>query len=523
MPNREKREVRLWEPLLVGISAAIGLLAGYNMNFENKDSSLLSITEQTAITGHSTGDGRIEEIIRFVETKYVDSIDVDEMSINLIDDMLSKLDPHSSYITPAEYSEYNEKMKGVYRGIGIETLKLRDTFYISRLLDGGPAEAAGFRIGDALLTIDGDSVAGVEKNFDEVRNMLKDASKEQLVISTLAVDEASTRDVAVEIKEIQVASADICYMLDDKTAYLKLSRFSSNTYEQFIESIEKIKEGKTELNLVLDLRGNPGGYLPQAIKILSQLFDKKDQLLTYTEGLNQKRRDYRSTGNAFYKIAKVAVLIDGDSASGSEILAGAIQDWDRGIVIGRTSYGKGLVQEIYPLNNGGALRLTIAKYYTPSGRLIQKSYASDNNQFEADESIFETKMLSRKISGGTGIVPDTELDENNTERCYNYHYYGDHYVLDRMLQLGRTELKRNDLVQTEYDAYLNNSFGESPLELRGSCDSDIAQELYSSYKRMILSKNDYARFSNINDKYISEALKFIGDARPTLALLSEEE
>ncbi len=523
MPNKEKREIRLWEPFLVGISAAIGLLAGYNMNFDNHDSSLLSFKEQTSVQGLTAGDGRIEEIIRFVETKYVDSINVDEMTINLIDDMLSKLDPHSSYITPAEYSEYNEKMKGVYRGIGIETLKLRDTFYISRLLEGGPAEAAGFRIGDALLTIDGDSVAGKEMPFDKVRDMLKDVSKEQLVISALGVDESVSRDVNVDIKEIQVASADICYMLDDKTAYLKLSRFSGNTYEQFIESIEKIKEGKTELNLILDLRGNPGGYLPQAIKILSQLFEKKDQLLTYTEGLNQKRREYRSTGNAFYKIAKVAVLIDGDSASGSEILAGAIQDWDRGIVIGRTSYGKGLVQEIYPLNNGGALRLTIAKYYTPVGRLIQKSYASDNNQFQADESIFETKMLSRKMAGGTGIVPDAELSENDSEKCYNYHYYSDHYVLDKMLQLNRSELRRKDLLQRDYDAYLQASFGESPELLKGNCDSDISKELYSSYKRMVLSKNDYARFSNINDQYISAALEFIDDSRPTLALLSKEE
>jgi len=493
------------------------------MNFDNNDESLLSLTQASNSELSLKGDGRIEEIIRFVETKYVDSLDTDKMTINLIDDMLSTLDPHSSYITPEELSQYNEKMKGVYRGIGIETLKLRDTFYISKLLDGGPAEEAGFKVGDAIMSIGDTIVAGNDRSFDEVREMLKDESKQELKLAVRSIGSDGLNELRVAIEEIQIASADICYLINDNAAYLKLSRFSSNTYEQFIESIEKIKEGKTELNLVLDLRANPGGYLPQAIKVLSQLFAKKDQLLSYTEGLNQKRKEYRSTGNAFYNIKKVAVLIDGNSASGSEILAGAIQDWDRGIIIGQPSYGKGLVQEIYPLKNGGALRLTVAKYYTPSGRLIQSSYASDNNQFEADNSMHKTKMLSREMPGGTGIVPDVILDEFDSESCYNYHYYSDHFVLERMLNSNSTLLKRTDLSSDSYDIFLSESFGESAVELKKGCNSNINEELYASYKRMLMSKNEYARFININDRAIATALDFISDSRPTVALLSEEE
>ena len=184
--------------------------------------------------------------------------------------------------------------------------------------------------------------------------------------------------------------------------------------------------------MILDLRDNPGGFLPQAIKILSQLFADKDKLLTYTEGLSRKKAEYRSTGKIFYNIDKVAILINEYSASGSEILAGAIQDWDRGIIVGQDSYGKGLVQDLFPLKNGGALRLTVAKYYTPTGRLIQKSYKSLNKDFIADSTYFKTLLLNRVVHSGNGIEPDVKIDLSDENNCEEYLTYTDFFIINQM-------------------------------------------------------------------------------------------
>lgn len=517
----DRNEIRVWEPLLIGLAAAIGLIVGYNVNFDNDNSSLLSIEKNEYKSTISHGDGRIEEILRFVESKYVDSIESEKITLNLIDEMLGQLDPHSSYITPEDLADYNEKMKGRYRGIGIETLLYQDTFYITKLVESGPAADAGVKVGDAILEINGNKVSGSKMESDQVRDMLKDSTGSNLLVTIKPIGVSTTKELEIEAKDIIVPSAEVCYMLNDKTAYLKLSRFSGNTYEQFIESIEKIKEGKKELNLVLDLRDNPGGYLPEAIKILSQLFDSKDKLLTYTEGLNRKRRDYRTTGNAFYRIDKVAVLLDKYSASGSEILAGAIQDWDRGIVIGENSYGKGLVQEIFPLKNGGALRLTVAKYYTPSGRLIQKSYTSNTNDFDADSAVHYTKVLERKVESGNGIVPDVTVE--SPEGCYGYQRFFDHYVLSKMKTYGSADLKRIAFSRPDYEAFVQANFREYIGDLQDSnCHNSFSTDIDLCYKRMIMTNNEFAREANVSDKSIQKAMQFIVDEKPTTALLSEK-
>jgi len=271
----------------------------------------------------------------------------------------------------------------------------------------------------------------------------------------------------------------------------------------------------------LDLRDNPGGYLPEAIKILSQLFENKDKLLTYTEGLNRKRRDYRTTGNAFYRINKVAVLVDRYSASGSEILAGAVQDWDRGLVIGETSYGKGLVQEIFPLKNGGALRLTVAKYYTPSGRLIQRSYTSNTNDFSADSTVHYTKVLERKVESGNGIVPDVSIEK--TDHCYAYQRFFDQYVLQKMKSVESTDLPRSAFSRVEYEFFVRTNFTDFADEMNeASCKTSFDRHIDLCYKRMMMNNNEYARQANVSDKFVQKAMQFIDNDKPTVALLSEK-
>ncbi len=526
MAQSQNHKPRYWEPFLIGISAAIGLIAGYNMDFSHGDYSLLSKEVVSTIDAHSStvqGDGRVEEIIRFIENKYVDSIETEQMTINMIDNMLSELDPHSSYISPDELDGHNERMQGEYRGIGIESIKLQDTFYISKIQERGPAARAGLEVGDAFISVEDNEVAGQDFGFEEIRKHLKAANKSKVDLELMKLN-GQIYNVSVDIGEIEVPSASICYLLDKETAYLKLSRFSANTYEQFIESIEKLKDDRQSLNLVLDLRENPGGFLPQAIKILSQLFKDKDQLLTYTEGLNQKKKEFRSTGNAFYNIDKVAVLIDEYSASGSEILSGAIQDWDRGIVIGQTSYGKGLVQEIYPLKNGGALRLTVAKYYTPSGRLIQKSYSSDNNNFKADTNVYQTKVLSRSMTSGNGINPDQTLPSNVSFSCYDYWYYIDFYLLYKMKKNQSVNIGRGELTVEEYNLFVAEYFDQdSFVPEKLNCQKNLEKEIWNSYQKMQLNDLAYLQFLNENDIYVEKALQFIRDQRPTLAYLSDEK
>ena len=520
--NNRKRKIRVWEPFMVGVAAAIGLLAGYNIQFDHSDYSLLEYNKafEKPIVQK---DGKIEEILRFIETNYVDSLDNDIVAIDAIRHILKQLDPHSDYITPDELQGHNERMDGAYRGIGIETIKMQDTFYITQIVEGGPSAEAGLKLGDALLSVDGIQVSGNDTPFHEVRNMLKDESKDSLELSLSSVGKTEDHTMTVRISDIEIASANESYIINEDILYLKLERFSGNTFEQFIESLDAVASNQNKTNLILDLRDNPGGYLPEAIKILSQLFKEKDKLLTYTEGLNRKKAEYRTTGKAFYNIGKIAVLINGNSASGSEILAGAIQDWDRGVIIGEESFGKGLVQEIFPLRNGGALRLTVAKYYTPTGRLIQKSYRSINRDFVADSIEFETHLLNRTVESGNGIIPDIAIEENDNRVCDNHLSYADFFILRSMRDKGKVDLSSDDFSVEEYDTFLADLHGsDEPISL-DQCTREYASNfLYNRYIRLIEGETAYLEARNSNDPYIEASLNFIEDKRTTLALLSKE-
>ena len=519
MPKPNK-QLRTWEPLIIGISAAIGLLVGYNINLDSGPKSLFKSEEISSSIGPKQ-DGRIEEVIRFIETTYVDSIDSEEMSINVIDNLLQDLDPHSSYITPEDLNEHNDKMKGVYRGIGVETMAIDDTFYFSNIIGGSDAEKKGVLPGMSILEVNGVPVSGVEMPFDSLRARLKD-DKQNAINLKLQDVTGEQYSKEVEIKEITIASASESFLIDDKTGYIKMTRFSSNTYEQFVESMEKMTKGKTELNLVLDLRDNPGGYLPEAIKVLSQMFPNKDKLLTYTKGLNREKQEYRSTGKTFYDIRKIAILINNYSASGSEILAGAVQDWDRGMIIGERSYGKGLVQEIFPLKNGGALRLTVAKYYTPSGRLIQKSYESETNEFAADSLTKKSKLLARDLPSGIGVHPDIEVKQKETQDCFEYEYYIDNYVIWSMHQAGSKDLSDLKFSQPSYEGFVTDLLDEHLIS-EVDCKTDFNYLVNRSYYELVSDSTRHQKLISSNDEAIVLAMKYINDSKPTIALLPNKK
>lgn len=419
--NNSPKRLSVWLPLLFALVLVTGMLVGMRM----QSNAPAVVTETPDSHLHALGQGKIEEILRYIEAKYVDEVDRDALIQEVVEEMLARLDPHSNYITAEQLKEVNEQLEGNFDGIGVEFMMLDDTIVVVAPLAGGPSEAAGIQAGDKIVMIGDSTIAGANMETRDVINMLRGERGTDVEVGILRGQEKKVRRFKVTRDQIPMHSVDVAYMLDNKTGYIKVNRFSATTYEEFMKGVEKLVDEQGMKNLVIDLRHNPGGYLQQATNILSQLFSRKDKLLVYTEGRSVGRTDYESTGRAFFDIEDIVVLIDEGSASASEILAGAIQDHDRGVIVGRRSFGKGLVQEQYKLRDGSALRLTVARYYTPSGRSIQKSYDEDReayegemaHRFESGELVEEQQIAvadstkyytdkGRVVYGGGGIMPD---------------------------------------------------------------------------------------------------------------------
>ncbi|MDX1667264.1 MAG: S41 family peptidase, partial [Saprospiraceae bacterium] len=412
-------KVSIWLPLLLGITLAGGMLIGIRLD---PSQPVMLVKDEESYS--ESGQGKIEELLRYVEAKYVDEVDREELVDKAIEQILTELDPHSVYFTEEEVRQVNEQLDGNFNGIGIEFLIVDDTLVVVTPLSGGPSEAAGILPGDKIVEVEDSVITGADLDVRRVKEMLRGKKGTPVEIGIVRGEEQEIRHFTIIRDKIPWKSVDVAYMLDERTGYIKISRFSATTYEEFMQSLEHLIDRENMSDLIIDLRKNPGGYLPQATNILNQLFMRKDKLLVYTEGRNVSRMDYESTGRAFFDIGEVAILIDEGSASASEIMAGAVQDHDRGIIVGRRSFGKGLVQEQYKLRDGSALRLSVARYYTPSGRSIQRDY-KDREQYESDflERLDSGELTAmeyagpsdstryytyggRVVYGGRGITPD---------------------------------------------------------------------------------------------------------------------
>jgi carboxyl-terminal processing protease len=416
------RDYKVWLPLLFTAVLVLGMFAGMRIQ-ELSPASNQSDFQVRSPTNH-TEYGKLEELIRYIEAKYVDSVDRQELIDKAIKEVLSQLDPHSTYIPVAQMRDVSEQLEGNFEGIGVEFLMLDDTIVVVAALSGGPSETAGVLAGDKIVQIEDSLVVGKKLSTTDIMERLRGPKGTDVRIGVLRKGAPEPVQLQITRDKIPVHSLDAAYMLNETTGYIKLNRFSATTYEEFMKALERLVEKEGMLHLVIDVRQNPGGYLPETTRILSQLFKENRQLLVYTEGRSSSRNDYESTGRPFFNVGDIAVLIDEGSASASEILAGAIQDHDRGVVVGRRSFGKGLVQEQYSFRDGSALRLTVARYYTPSGRLIQKPYADKeayqndiNNRYESGELLSADSIrqidsvryytdYGREVFAGGGITPD---------------------------------------------------------------------------------------------------------------------
>lgn len=379
---------------------------------------------------------KYQRLMAYIDAFYVDTVNLQQLTEDAIIKVLSDLDPHSVYITKEEVDEMNEPLEGGFFGIGIQFTILRDTLTVVAIVPGGPSEKVGLMPGDRIVSVDGENIAGKKLSNAEVRKRLKGEEGTLVRIGVLRGDE--NMDFRIIRGKIPIHSIDATYMLDRKTGYIKLSRFAATTIDEFEEAVKKL-QAQGMKDLILDLQMNGGGYMSAAIGIVDHLLDGR-KMIVYTNGVNSGRREEYSTPIGLFQEGRVVVLLDGNSASASEIVSGAIQDWDRGVLVGRRSFGKGLVQKQYPLTDGSMVRLTISHYYTPSGRCIQKPYSEGEEDYRAElynryqsgemvsaDSIvvndslkYFTKVKQRPVYGGGGIITDVFVPLDTT---INYLYF----------------------------------------------------------------------------------------------------
>lgn len=401
------------------------LVAGIGIGLQIRQGGRsLYFSPETGFSSDNADHGKLEELLRYVEAKYVDSVDREQLVRDAIDKILYDLDPHSTYLSVERVREEDEKLDGNFEGIGIEFMVLEDTIRVVSTVPGGPSAQAGILAGDNIITIDDSLAAGVRMETDEIMRRFRGPKDSEVRVGVLRHGEKELRHITLRRDMIPMESIDAAYMIEPGIGYIRINRFSATTSQEFNTHMKELIERQGLKDLVLDLRQNPGGYLSAATEILSQFFREKGILLVYTEGRTSRRKDYETTGRALFDIRNVVVLIDEGSASASEILAGAIQDNDRGLIVGRRSYGKGLVQEQYQLSDGSAVRLTVARYYIPSGRSIQKDYGDrtaydhdleeryQNGELFVQDSLPDIDTIpfytlgGRKVFGGGGIYPD---------------------------------------------------------------------------------------------------------------------
>lgn len=500
------------------------------------------LTAQESVQQNQLKFGRL---LRLVDSYYVDSANVEKLTEKAIVSVLSELDPHSVYMSKDEVDKMNEPLVGNFEGIGISFNIFKDTLLVLATISGGPSEKVGLLAGDRIVEVDKKNIAGTGLKNSDVFDLLRGEKGTVVELKVLRKHSPELLDFTIIRDKIPIFSLDASYMINKSTGLIKLNKFSATTTDEFVEAIKDLKKQNMQ-NLILDLRGNGGGYLKTAIEISEQFLNNND-LVVYTSGLNEPKREYNASSSGEFKKGNLVVLVDESSASASEIVAGAIQDWDRGIIIGRRTFGKGLVQKPYYLTDGSMVRLTTAHYYTPSGRCIQKPYDEgvaayrkdyekrmlSGEMFNADSIIFsdsltyKTLLNGRSVHGGGGVMPDIFIPMDtsvhysyiNRLRRNNIIY---NFTLD-YIDKNRDEIKSKYPDFKDFETkYETSDKMISEIVENGVKDgiekneeslafglSDLKKEIKAIVARDLYARDDFYKIYFSDDEAVIEALKVL--------------
>ena len=419
---KKNNKMKKYTPTLLVLSALIGTFIGFY---------IADIQQKTIII--PSGMNKVDELMELVHRCYVDSLEMNEIIEKTMPKILTELDPHSTYIPAKDLEATNADLRSSFSGIGIRFLIEEDTIHISDIIRGGPSEQVGLMPGDRIITINDTLFVGKICTNDAAMSKLKGPGGTKVKIGVKRWGEKELLNFNITRGEIPVQSIEASYMIDNKWGYIQVEKFAENTFSEFIISLARLALQKSQ-GLIIDLRGNGGGYMGVAIQMANEFLDKGD-MIVYTEGMHQPRSTDYANGRGKFKNTPLVILTDEGSASASEILAGTIQDNDRGIIIGRRTFGKGLVQQPFEFMDGSAVRLTIARYYTPSGRCIQKPYTKGNaedyamdivhryergeffsqDSIHQNDSIVYKTRLGRPVYGGGGIMPDIFVSSDTSD------------------------------------------------------------------------------------------------------------
>ena len=409
-------------PLMMALCVVIGIIVGsfYSNHFSGNRLSIIN-----------TGTNRINNLLHIIDDQYVDKVNLDSWVEDAMPKILTELDPHSVYISAKDVEAANQDLQGSFSGVGIQFVIRQDTIHVQNVIQNGPAERAGILAGDKIVMVDDQTFVGKAVTNQEAMKRLKGPKNTKVKIGVLRYGHSKPQSFVVTRGDIPIKSVSATYMIDDKTGYIRIKSFGETTYAELLVALAKLGESGFQ-NLIIDLRDNTGGYLQSAVQMANE-FLPKNKWMVYTEGRKAPRKDFHSDGRGSYKQTPLVVLINEGSASASEIFAGAMQDNDRATVIGRRSFGKGLVQKQIEFSDGSMVRLTIARYYTPSGRCIQKPYVHgetddyaqdlmsryEHGEFFSQDSIKHTgpkyhTSNGRVVYGGGGITPDIFVPEDTT-------------------------------------------------------------------------------------------------------------
>ena len=415
-------------PVMLALCVVLGIVIGtfYANHFGGNRLNIIN-----------SGSNRLNNLLHIIDDQYVDKVNLDSLVEKAIPQILAELDPHSVYMTAKEVQATNDDLKGSFSGVGIEFVIREDTIHVQGVIKNGPAERAGLLAGDKIVTIDDSSFIGKQVTNQEAMRRLKGPRDTKVKIGVMRYGQKGVKQFTVTRGEIPQRSITSTYMIDDQTGYIRIKNFGETTYGELLVALATLSQEGFD-NLIIDLRDNTGGYLDRAIQISNE-FLPKNKLIVYTQGRKSPRQEYRSDGHGSYQQIPLVVLINEGSASAAEIFAGAMQDNDRATIIGRRSFGKGLVQQQIEFNDHSLIRLTIARYYTPSGRCIQKPYEPGHDQdyeldivtryehgeFFSQDSIKHTGPayhtgIGREVFGGGGITPDIFVPEDTVDMTSYY-------------------------------------------------------------------------------------------------------